>query len=586
MLVPWLLLAASVATQAAPIGQVTSSLDAVEIHRGERTYRAGIDSALYPGDRVSTGPNGVSVLFLHAGQTLYVGSAASLRLGSSPADRVMQLDRGEIRATADGRSPLTLAAGPGRATVGRGIVRASATDGGLRLWAEQGSAEVVRPAAAPLRLNEGQEVLVPRSGAVQGPVAAKDQGWSLRVEDVQLAAAAAASRRLIGRRVNDANNALAADITPSGQLRPEAPEGAARPEGVTEEAARPGAPPTPEAIQPEQAQPAYQPVVLAQPNTGVTSTAISLALGGISASQAGGVSGGLFSDAQQDSRNLAFPGNIHLITAQSTYTLKDVRLRPSDMFPAIREYWSIGLGAPATQQVVTTFQTGSNLIPQTLRIPKFDAYLVQLSQFGIPDPASNPTSQAGIAGLLGPVPVAPQVRGAVPLTDPRAHFNNRATFALGELALDRSTTGSTINPVLDIRRSDQDRQIIKAPNGNDNNDKITPNPDVKVFLNVPDPKFFPELASVKVPAKDSIRPLPTYRSLDLLRKAAVTTLLADALSGYVKRTGQTRFVVDRQVIDITGYRKAPAPNPLLFSAASPYGHDVRRPMEVNRHHHR
>jgi hypothetical protein len=164
------------------------------------------------------------------------------------------------------------------------------------------------------------------------------------------------------------------------------------------------------------------------------------------------------------------------------------------------------------------------------------------------------------------------------LTDSRAVFNNRATFALGEFALDTASKGMITNPVLDIRRSDQDRQIIKDPNGNDALDKITPNPDVK-FTNAPDRKFFPELASVKVPVQNTMKPLPTYRSLDQLRRAAATTLLADALVGYVKRTGQTRFVVDNQVIDITGYHRAPGTsgtNSLLRASASPYGQDTSR----------
>ena len=53
-------------------------------------------------------------------------------------------------------------------------------------------------------------------------------------------------------------------------------------------------------------------------------------------------------------------------------------------------------------------------------------------QYGIPDPASTNAQQQtgvlGIAGLFGTNPIAPEVRGAVPLTDPRARFNNRATF--------------------------------------------------------------------------------------------------------------------------------------------------------------
>ena len=47
---------------------------------------------------------------------------------------------------------------------------------------------------------------------------------------------------------------------------------------------------------------------------------------------------------------------------------------------------------------------------------------------------------------------------------------------------------------------------------------------------------------------------PTFRKLGFLRKAAVTTLMADQLRGYARRTGQTRFVVDGKILDITGYK--------------------------------
>ena len=62
----------------------------------------------------------------------------------------------------------------------------------------------------------------------------------------------------------------------------------------------------------------------------------------------------------------------------------------------------------------------------------------------------------------------------------------------------------------------------------------------------------------------------------------MTTLLADQLSGYAPRTGQTRFTFDgRTVIDITGYRPggrgirplAQVPAALLRNgAAGPLGH--------------
>src|SRR5262249_49455703 len=158
-------------------------------------------------------------------------------------------------------------------------------------------------------------------------------------------------------------------------------------------------------------------------------------------------------------------------------------------------YWAIGVGTPPTGQVSTDFRTGTNPVPATVRIPHSDAYLVRLDQFGIPDPAVTNSllpsaNTVGIFGLLGKPPISPQIRGASPLLDNRAAFNDRATFALGELALENQGN----RPVLDIRRSDQDRQIIKSPRGDDF-DQVTPNPTVN-FTKVRDAKFFPDVPFV------------------------------------------------------------------------------------------
>ena len=87
---------------------------------------------------------------------------------------------------------------------------------------------------------------------------------------------------------------------------------------------------------------------------------------------------------------------------------------------------------------------------------------------------------------------------------------------------------------------------------------MTPNPDVS-FSNRRDPRFFPDLPSVKVPAVgpgvNTLNNAPEYSRLGLLRRAAATTLVGDRLSGYAARTGQTRFTFDgRTVVDITGFR--------------------------------
>lgn len=295
---------------------------------------------------------------------------------------------------------------------------------------------------------------------------------------------------------------------------------------------------------------------------------INLALGNVSLSTAAGGAGGLFTDANQATNagmlttagaGLAaganFPGNIHPVTSETIHSFTDVNVVFSDGFPLFRQFWSIGIGTPPTTQVSTGVNTGTSATPDAVAIPQFGAYIVRLDQYGLTDPASdaaaNDTS-VSISGLVGANPQNPNVQGATPLTDERAEINDRLTFALGELAVDLN--GAT--PQLVVRRSDQDRLIVKDPGGNDANDQVTVNTQVTEFVDKADPLFFPSNATVKVPGRgaDLLTNRPSYRTLDPLRKAAATTLMADQLFEYSRRTGQTRFVVDGKILDISGYK--------------------------------
>jgi len=295
---------------------------------------------------------------------------------------------------------------------------------------------------------------------------------------------------------------------------------------------------------------------------------INLALGNVSLSTSAGGAGGLFTDANQATNagmlttagaGLAaganFPGNIHPVTSETIHSLNDVNVVFSDGFPLFRQFWSIGIGTPPIGQVTTGVNTGTSATPDAVAIPQFDAYIVRLDQYGLTDPASsaaaNDTS-VSISGLVGANPQNPNIQGATPLVDDRAEINNRLTFALGELAVDLNGT----TPQLVVRRSDQDRMIVKDPGGNDANDQVTVNTQVTEFVDKADPLFFPSNSTVKVPGRgsDLLTNPPSFRTLDPLRKAAATTLMADQLFEYARRTGQTRFVVDGKILDISGYQ--------------------------------
>jgi hypothetical protein len=295
---------------------------------------------------------------------------------------------------------------------------------------------------------------------------------------------------------------------------------------------------------------------------------INLALGSVSLSTSAGGAGGLFTDANQATNagmlttagaGLAaganFPGNIHPVTSETIHSLNDVSVVFSDGFPLFRQFWSIGIGTPPTSQVTTGINTGTGVTPETVVVPQFDAYIVRLNQYGLTDPAS--TAAAGdtsvsISGLVGVNPQNPNIQGATALLDERAEINKGLTFALGELAVDLN--GST--PQLVVRRSDQDRMIVKDPGGNDANDQVTVNTQVTSFIDEADPLFFPSNPTVKVPGRgaDLLTNRPTFSTLDPLRKAAATTLMADQLFEFSRRTGQTRFVIDGKILDISGYK--------------------------------
>ena len=209
-----------------------------------------------------------------------------------------------------------------------------------------------------------------------------------------------------------------------------------------------------------------------------------------------------------------------------------------------------------TGQILTNFFTGTGPQPTVVDVPQFDAHVVFLDQYNIPDPAEGALdNNIGLTGLIGPTPTGPTVIGTTPLVDDRAELNQGATFALGEFMV---TTNGTNGVTFAIRRSDQDRLIVKDPGGNDANDLVTPNTEVE-FEDTVDPRFLPQSPTVKTPvpnnslANTGIK----YGQLDSLRQAAFTTLVADQLQDYARRTGQTRFVVDGKIVDISGYRPGP-----------------------------
>ena len=124
-------------------------------------------------------------------------------------------------------------------------------------------------------------------------------------------------------------------------------------------------------------------------------------------------------------------------------------------------------------------------------------------------------------------------------------------MSLGEIVLRPDKNSLSLG----IRRSDQDRTIVKDPGADDAQDKVTTNPDVD-FVDTVDPRFLPAAPTVKIPKADGFSKAGTgFSQLNNVRRAAVTTVMANQLHDYAKRTNNTRFVVDGKIVDISGYRK-------------------------------
>ncbi len=550
-----LILTVAVTAQANPeqtVGQVVGCVGTVSVSSEAGATRGGTTATtLQAGDTITTGPGASSLVSLGSKVSVYVGAQTQLRLQTPVAGLQLVQSRGEIRVVSNNNDGVTILTPAVEAKMKRGILRCRITAAGTRFWAEKGSAELTSREqqaarqrrsviqmvsfksaedqnAATITLKEGQQVLYVTGKGFEAPVDGNAKDWTIDPQQMMVAIGQA--------RAQATHSADASD------------QAADQGDGTTSN----------------------------NQNTQASTTAgVNFSLGNSLTSTAASSGGGLFTDANQNSlsgkittndglgfRGLAegsvFPGNIHLVTGEQTYTFSDVALTSTDSFTSTKEFWSIGMGALPTGQISTGIGTGTSTTTDAIQIPQFNSFLVRLDQYGIADPASPAwvgNQTLAVTGLAGSRPFNPEIVGADPLLDTRGQgnqINDRATFALGEFSVSKQGN----NPQIGMRRSDQDRKIVKDANGNDNLDQVTPNADVAAFNDVAEPRFFPQVPTVKVPASgpNALSKIPTYAGSDNLRRAAFTTLTAEKLSGFANRTGQTRFVIDGKIVDITGYR--------------------------------
>ncbi len=540
------------------LGAVTLCTGETRIVRQEKHLAAAYGAGLNFNDMLITGSDATLAMSVNDGAALTMAANSQVAIQKSSEGLRFVVIQGEVRVAHSGKQPLELSTAEARLTLNRSIVRVQRAGNKSTVQLVSGSASLVsaQKVAVGLRAGEIYALANGRIGAVGNAY------WQIDAGQVRLASAQQTSPTLSLPAAQGAqtptpaaNGAPNAAPTPNANSLADEEERRRRLRGQNQTRSGGNAQAT-----------------ASRGGTGSSFTGnSSLGLGSFSGSSGSFSSGGLFADANQqtfqgtvvpgDPRfapGSPFPGAIHLVTAENNVQMTGITLNTTERNAiGTQNFYSVGVGQAPSGQVVTDAFTASAPTPSTLTVPQFNAHTVKLEQYGVPE-ASNPNngglnSNIGITGLVGASPSGPAIVGTAPLVDERARLNGNATFALGEF---RVTTDSNGGIAFGIRRSDQDRLIVKDSNGNDANDQVTTNSDV-TYVDGVDARFLPNSPTVKRPISNGTALTGQslkYSELSPVRKAALTTIMADTLKDYSNRTGQTRFVVDGKIVDISGYK--------------------------------
>lgn len=562
------------------IGTVTLCDGDATLYRGDDAYQVVRGAGLRLGDTLETSAAAKLTLATQQGPAITMGGGAIVTLNRSGNQWFVDLDRGQARLVHDGESELRLTSPDAEMWLERGIVQVDQTERTLRYELVAGSVLHRIDAESMGRNSQRGSFQVQADGPIQ---ATSQIAWNFQAEQIRLASALQTSPMLQPPATSSPDGAPrspsdafpAADgLPPTNPLSPD--ENLFPDEDDDDDPRFAQDPLTPDQA-PAGTRGGFDDGGNAEMGIGASTNTFagssSLSLGSLSSATGTFASGGIFGDANQqtfqgqvdyDIKPLSetgpfaegdpFPGAIHLVTAENRLPFSGVQLSATEFSTlftgAADKFYSIGTGAAPSGQVFTNFLTGTGATPTVIDIPGFNAHLVQLDQYAIPDPAQGALdSTIGLTGLVGANPTGPTVVGDTPLVDERAQFNSGATFALGEFLV---TSDGSNGITFTIRRSDQDRLIVKDPGGNDADDLVQPNTDV-TFVDDADPRFLPQSPTVKVPESVANTGVGV-QELNFMRRAAFTTLVADQLQDYSRRTGQTRFVVDGKIIDISGYQ--------------------------------
>ncbi|GAA5506451.1 FecR domain-containing protein [Novipirellula caenicola] len=544
-------------------GTVTLCSGDVILQRGEQSLRVIRGGGLKAGDTISTRSDSRVAMILVDGPVIILNASTTAAIEQVDLQWRVNITKGEARVIHPGDTQLTVVSGALVLDLKRAIVQLEKQPAGGVFEVIDGEVVAQSMVHQASMVTGGNTFAVDSSGVIRR-VDSSGTAWQLKPFEIRLAAAMQTEPVLqqptpaaLGASVNDDGNMEKPLLQPN-----EREEDEQFVQATPMNRGSGGSPLSDES---------------SSSSASFFGGSSSLSLGALAGGTGAFFSGGIFSDNVNFSSEFAtvalndgpfsagdpFPGYINFLTAETKVAFDGVALSSNetlDIFGSdTSKYYSIGAGARPSQIVIDYVDQfaadthGTSVNPKTISILGTDHYLVEFDQYNVPDPAVPPgalgfTDIRTNVDVTGPDPTTQLKNGivnATPLIDSRAKLNGAATFVFGDFRVIREGANGI---AFAIRRSDQDRLI--DPENTLNFDAVQPNSDVE-FVDQRDPNFS---SSVDAKVPTSLDPIGTnFRDLDFVRRAALTTLVADQLKAYAKRTGQTRFVFQDRIIDISGY---------------------------------
>lgn len=587
------------------IGEATWTVGTAVVSRGDQNYALQAASGILDGDvlRMQAGA-GAGVDLRRQRQVMFAPTTEVVIRTQGPAASV-NIAYGEVRGLSAGA--LELHTPQAKVSLNSGIVRAKVGPTGTAVWCESGKATIVydvadravsdvrrvaaRLAQETLVLGAGEAVLIPASGGGAQSIDPISEAWA-NFQSLQLRGAAAASRSNKGQYIAGSANSDRSQYqqqmanNQQQQAQQQATTQPAEPNQDTETTSQ-----TDIAVA---LGPSLQLSALGS-GAGVTGSggsgsdagqfSVGQSLGLIGSFETSVVNNGVITGTEQLNQFDTFDDYIHIVTAENVFTINNSDAKPTDLSSA---YFSVATDPTNFRPTYDHITPGSSpgigrADAKPIAVPGTNLHVVSWGNLAnVPDgvanqdPALGPSvldpgfdpngallgqELGGVAGSLGGDPPGVVPNGGSANDLPRFNpdfglvnigsgetdggsINQKLTYLFGAFRFSRNDDGGI---EVATRASDQDRQFEDFFGGFG----VDPNDDVdfaRVETDSAFNRFFPFRYN---------RTPTAIRDLDAAHRSALTVMAGEALQTYARRTGQTRFVIDGQLIDITGYRPQP-----------------------------